>query len=251
MKRSIMAQACAVIFLLVSAMPDAAAQEGSQDPLARLIWQMFQMHQGKTLCADGSASLHMVQTNVIDYLKAKGTSENATSQAVATALWTLYPCPFSPARSDLRPATREDIEGVWIFPETSQKFRFGPKMNRQSPAGPVPVKCDAVGYYPNGELRHAMSAGRQNCPFEKSADLDPARKNPRVSDWALLREGRIGITRADVFNHIEEWDVYVVTAPFSMNDVQFSNGDIVAYLRRENGNEVGASTQFRHLQRLP
>jgi hypothetical protein len=42
-----------------------------------------------------------------------------------------------------------------------------------------------------------------------------------------------------------------VQTPFTFNDVQFTAGDLVAYVRRENGNEVGAATQFRHLQRLP
>lgn len=115
----------------------------------------------------------------------------------------------------------------------------------------MPVKCDAVGYYPDGELRHAMSAGKSKCPFEKAADLEDARKNPRVASWSVLRDGRISVSRTDVANHIEEWDVYAVTSPFSVYDVQFAVGDLVAYVRRENGNEVGAATQFRHLQKLP
>jgi hypothetical protein len=118
------------------------------------------------------------------------------------------------------------------------------------PAGPLPVKCDGVGYFEGGELRHAVVAGVARCPFEKSSDLDAARKLPQVSRWSVLREGRVGVTRTDVSGHIEEWDVYVVAAHFDYQDVSFREGDLVAYLRRENGNEVGASTQFRHLQRL-
>ena len=237
--------------LLDASSNESAAQETPQDPLNKLIWEMFQMHQGKTLCSVGSTSLQTIRSSVVDHLKATNASGNVTVQAVATALWTLYPCPFSPFRPELHPATAKEIEGVWLFPETSQKFRFGPRSSQQSPAGPLPVKCDAVGYYPEGELRHAIVAGQPKCPFQKAADLDVARKNPRVSSWSLLRDGRISVTRTDVPNHIEEWDAYVVVAPFSVYDVQFATGDLVAYVRRENGNEVGAATQFRHLQRLP
>lgn len=227
------------------------AQEIQPDPLSKFLQDMFQMHQGKTLCSDGTASLKSIRANVANYLKVNGLVATATPPVVATALWTLYPCPFSPFRSELRPATANDIEGVWLFPEGSQKLRFGPNSSQKSPAGPLPVKCDAVGYYSNGELRHAVIAGQAKCPFEKAADLDVARKNPRVSNWSLLRDGRIGVTRTDVANHIEEWDVYSVVTPFSVNDVQFVAGDLIAYVRRENGNEAGVATQFRHLQRLP
>lgn len=244
--------ALALLAVLIGFAPTrSTAQEAPQDPLSRLIWDMFQMHQGKTLCSVGSTKLSTIRADVVDYIKAKGSSDTVTAQTVAIALWILYPCPFSPIRPELRPATSEDINGVWLFPESSQKFRFGPRSSQQSSAGPLPVKCDAVGYYPDGELRHAMWAGKLKCPFEKAADLDDARKNPRVASWSLLRDGRIGVSRTDVVNHIEEWDVYAVTSPFSVYDVQFAVGDLVAYVRRENGNDVGAATQFRHLRRLP
>jgi len=239
-------------FIFCGACPkESIAQENPQDHLSKLVWEMFQMHQGKTLCSVGATSLQTIRANVVNHLKAKGSTGSVTAEAIATALWTLYPCPFSPFRPELRPVTSKEIEGVWIFPETSQKFRFGPQSGQQPPTAPLPVKCDAVGYYPGGELRHAIIAGQTKCPFEKAADLDVARKNPRVSNWSLLHDGRISVTRTDVSNHIEEWDAYVVVNPFTVYDVQFVAGDLVAYLRRENGNEVGASTQFRHLQRLP
>ena len=84
----------------------------------------------------------------------------------------------------------------------------------------------------------------------QAADLDAARKNPQVSTWTLLEEGRIAVTRTDVAGHVEEWDVFTVTRPFVLQEVTFAEGDLAAYIRRENGNAVGAATQFRHLQRL-
>lgn len=229
----------------------SSAQEPQADPFTKFIVEMVQTNQGKSLCVGGSTSVHALRTNVVNHLKATGAERSATPQVVAAAIWSLYPCPFSPVGANLRPATENEITGVWLFPENSQKLRFPPKSQRQTPAGPMQVKCDAVGYYPNGELRHALIAGRATCPFEKAADMDVARKNPRVSDWSLLRPGHIGVTRTDVANHIEEWDVYSVVAPFSFSNVSFEVGDLVAYARRENGNEVGAATQFRHLKRLP
>ena len=66
-----------------------------------------------------------------------------------------------------------------------------------------------------------------------------------------MQDGRIRISRTDVPNHIEEWAVYVVTEPFSVESMNLKQGDMVGYLRRERGNEINAATQFRHLQRLP
>ena len=227
------------------------AQGSQSDPFGEFLHGMFQMHQGKTLCLDDAASHKSIRANVENYLKVNDLLTVATPPVVAKAVWTLYPCPFSASRSELRLATSNDIEGVWLFSEASQKLRFGPKSSQQSPAGPLAVKCDAVGYYPNGELRHSMIAGNAKCPYEKAADLDIARKYPRVSSWSFLREGRIVVNRTDVANHIEEWDVYLVTVPFSFGDVQFLAGDLISYKRREKGNDVGAASQFRHLQRLP
>lgn len=234
--------------LLLGVATNVAAQE--PDPMGKFIQDTAQMNQDKSMCIHDPLS-SMVRMNLIEYLRKMGGQNSVPPKEVAMAMWALYPCPFSPFRSELRPASDKEVEGIWLFPESSQKLRFPSKSGRQSPAGPVPVKCDAVGYYPNGELRHAVIAGQTTCPFTKAIDLDVARKNPIVSTWTLLRPGRISVTRTDVANHIEEWDVFSVVTPFSFNDVQFSAGDLIAYVRRENGNDVGAATQFRHLKRLP
>lgn len=238
----------ALAVLLIGVATNISAQES--DPMGKFIQDTAQMNQDKSMCVDDPYS-QMVRSNLIKYLQAKGEPNSVTPKALAMAMWELYPCPFSPFRSELHLATQKDVKGVWLFPESSQKLRFPSKSGRQSPTGPAPIKCDAVGYYPNGELRHAIIAGQIACPFGKATDLDVARKNPVVSTWSMLRPGRISVTRTDVANHIEEWDVFSVVAPFSLNDVQFSVGDLIAYVRRENGNDVGAATQFRHLKRLP
>jgi hypothetical protein len=227
----------------------ARAQQEPADPVNRFVWQMFQMHDGKTLCAQDT-TLPAVRARLIEHLH-PAPGEALTPQALGMALWQLYPCPFAPQRAELRPAVAAEITGAWVFPEGSQKLRRGPRANVPSPTGPLPVKCDAVGYFPEGELRHAIVAGVPRCPFEAAADLETARRQPRVASWALLRDGRVGVTRTDVASHVEEWDVYVVQRAFEFRDIAFREGDLVAYARRENGNDVGAAMQFRHLQRLP
>ena len=252
MKSSICAFALGLVLLGASSCKVFAQDDasGPKDPVSKLIWEMGQMHQGKTICFVGSTSIPEIREKVLSYLKL-GVGDSINSQKVAMAMWTLFPCPFSPARTELRPALLKDVEGVWLYPPSSQKLRYGPRSTQQPPTGTVPTKCEAIGYFPGGELRNAVLGGNAQCPFEKATDLDQARKNPRVSSWELINEGRVAVTRTDVVNHIEEWDTYVVQSAFTMYAVQFSVGDVVTYLRKEKGNEVGAATQFRHLQRLP
>jgi hypothetical protein len=238
------------IVALAACAASALAQDALRDPMTKLISDMFNMHDGKTLCSDGATSLQKIRADVVEQLRSQGSGETVTAQAVAVALWTRYPCPFSPFRAELRPASAKDVEGVWVFPESDQQYRFGPRSDQPSPGGPLPVRCEAVAYYPDRDLRTVIVASQRECPFRKAADVDIARVNPRVSDWKMLRDGRLSVTRTDVRNHIEEWDIYAVTAPFQVYTMQFEPGDLVAYVRRENGNEVNAATQFRHLKRL-
>jgi hypothetical protein len=225
---------------------------GQTTLMDQFIEGMLQMHRDSTLCVEKSSSTSSIRQQLVAYLRAAGVQGTVTPQTLAMAMWANFPCPFSPLRPELRPATARDVEGVWIFPETSQKLRVPPRSSRLSPTGDMPVKCDALGYYPNGELRHAVIAGQAAaCPFVKAADLEVARRNPQVSTWTVLTAGRVGVTRTDVANHVEEWDVFLVTMPFAFDDVVFSAGDLVAYVRKENGNAMGIATQFRHLQKLP
>ncbi|HVJ23821.1 MAG TPA: hypothetical protein VM756_07785, partial [Burkholderiales bacterium] len=108
-----------------------------------------------------------------------------------------------------------------------------------------------VGYYPDGELRHAVIAGQLECPFRTAADMDQSYANQRVASWSMLRDGRVSVARTDVEGHIEEWDVFVVLAPFQVRDLKLQPGELISYMRRESGSELNAATQFLHLQRLP
>jgi hypothetical protein len=80
--------------------------------------------------------------------------------------------------------------------------------------------------------------------------MEATRSLPQVSSWTFLPNGRIKIDRTDVPSQFEEWEVFSVQAPFEFYSVKFSVGDLVAYLRRVPGNEIGAAVVFRHLQPL-
>lgn len=217
------------------------------------------MHGGKTVCSPiEGVSLSSVRKNIFNYLNERGISERSTAEDGAKAIWAIYPCPFSPFRPELKLANKEEITGIWIFPEDSQKLRYGPKSTQSSPMGPFPVKCEMVAYLPEGELRTAMYGKSINttrpdpleCPFKIEKHLEAMRKLPLVSSWHFQEEGRVAITRTDVVNHIEEWDIYNVQKDFSVYGVNFTAGDLVAYLRKAVNNNRGATVQFRHLKKV-
>ncbi|HEX5126527.1 MAG TPA: hypothetical protein VFW00_07280 [Rhodocyclaceae bacterium] len=112
-----------------------------------------------------------------------------------------------------------------------------------------PIKCEGVSYGENGELLVAEVSGALPCPTVK--DMKAIGAMPKVESWALLRDGRVRVDRTDISNHIEEWDVFVVEAPFYFAQTKFAAGDLVAYLRRGKGNDFNVATMFRHLQRMP
>jgi len=210
-------------------------------------------NEGDTLCTEGTTGLPQIRATLAEHFKGMGIDpdQHIPAKDVAIALWTRYPCPFSPYRPQLRPATAKDLEGVWLFPESSQKYRFGPRTDHKPAPGVEPVRCDAVAYYAGGELREAVIRGKVECPFRSAMDMDLSGADLRTASWSMLRDGRVGVTRTDVEGHVEEWDMFLVTEPFQVRDLRLQPGELVAYLRRDSSNELNAATQFRHLRRLP
>lgn len=230
------------IFLLTS-------KFASADIIGSVILQTFQKHNSSFVCLTSPSSIAEIRVKVEDQLEKMGANTQSPND-VAKAIYMAFPCPFSPNRAELKEATKNDIEGVWLFPESSQKLKYGPKSPLWSKHASLPVKCESVAYYPGGEVRHAQIVGKTDCPFSKASDMDISRSNPKVASWEVFKDGIIKITRTDVKNHIEEWSVFTVTKPFEMYKIKFKTGDLVAYIRKENGNEFNVATQFRHLQKL-
>jgi hypothetical protein len=234
---------------LLPALAVAQAPAEQVDALAQHVLFMLKNHGGKTICLAKAGTVFDVRREVLADYPDLGHAETLSPQAVGRAMWTKYPCPFSPQRPELRAATAADIQGAWLFPETSQRLRFGPQVQANQPAG-MPIKCESVAYFAPNELRVAQVMGRMACPFGTAADLAPQRKNPVVSTWELRDGGRLVVHRSDVQGHIEEWDVYAVTQDFTMYGITFKAGDLLQYLRRGRGNELNVTMQFRHLQAL-
>ena len=254
----------ATLFALALAAGAASAQDKDQEKdaqtkereaaaaqLDKFIVDLFNVHQGNTLCMLGNVPVPVVRSMVLEQLKTSGVTGSATPLQVETAIWTRFPCPFSPYRPELLRATAKDTEGAWLFPHDSQPYRYGPKSPQQPTDPAKAIACEAVGFFPNGELRTgAVLGAKRACPFRKAADLNPARKAPRVASWAMVSDGRIRITRSDLKDYVEEWDVYLATKTFHALNMEIMAGDLVMFQRRGQGNEVNAATEFRHLQRL-
>ena len=236
---------------LAAALPRAGlAQQAPLDAIDKVIIALFRDHNSKLLCLNEDSSLPAIKSAVEARLQKTPSRTPASDYAIARAVYTEFPCPFSPYRKELKVATAKDVEGVWLYAEASQKLRFGPGSANWTANRLPPIRCEGVAYYPDGDARVVQILGSFPCVFHSAKDMDVSRKNPRVATWAVSDEGRLAITRTDVAGHVEEWEVFVVTSAFEVQRFRFDVGDLVQYLRRERGNEFNAATTFRHLQRL-
>lgn len=232
--------------------PSAAfAQEVSNDLVSKVIIGLFKDHNRKYLCLSETSSLPIIRSAVEAELSNMPPGSSESQNAIATIIYTKYPCPFAPSGNRFRPATAKDVEGVWLFPESSQRLRFGPDSPMWQKQASLPVKCEAVAYYENAEARNAQIIGQMPCPFASAKDMDVSRNNPKIATWSMLRDGRLKVDRTDVPGHVEEWDIFFVENSFQVANMTISYGDLVAFLRRERGNEFNVATTFRHLRRLP
>ena len=260
---SISVRLCLALLVAALAGPGLAQDKGKEAPdkateaqtaqMDKFIVDMFNTLQGKTLCMLGNVPVPVIRAMVFEQLKASGVGSGgpATREQVETAIWTRFPCPFSPFRAELLPATAKDVDGVWLFPYDSQPYRYGPKSPRQPSEPATAISCEVVGYFPKGELRTGTVLGAKTpCPFRKAADLAPARKRPQMLAWSMPSDGRLKVTRTDGKEHVEEWDIFVATKTFQALNMEIQAGDLISFLRRDKDNDVNAATEFRHLQRL-
>jgi len=225
-----------------------AKKAAQGNPMDAFIEKAFKLHEDDLLCPVTPFSA--VRSNVIAQLKANGVTGTASDTEVLSALYTRFPCPFSPYRAELRPATAADVAGAWVSPAEAQPYRFAPKSPLRPATLAEAIKCEAVGYFDGGEYRTGAVLGSSDCPFSKAADLEPARSRPKVASWSMVREGRARIERSDVKDYFEEWDIYAVTAPFRFETLALESGDLVAYKRAATDQALNAATEFRHLRRL-
>lgn len=229
--------------------PLVLAQTETPDALAYHVLYMLKTHGGKTICLQRASTVFDVRRELLADQPELAAVDQTGNEKVARAMWSKYPCPFSPNRTELRTAVAADILGAWVYPESSQKLRYGPQVQAPRPGGLV-MKCESVAFFEPNEMRVAQILGQVACPFVTAADVAPQRKNPLVATWELRQGGRLVVYRSDVPDHIEEWDTFIVKQDFAMQGTIFKTGDLLQYKRRERGNEFNATTQFRHLQSL-
>lgn len=233
--------------LLLSAL--AAAQQSPLDVFDKVVVDVLSKQGGSTVCLPAEmASRDAVRAALIPRLSGVALNDPSAANAMAIALYTQFPCPLTPYRPELRAAKAEEVQGLWVFPEASQRLRYGPKSpGWNSQPGMPPVRCEGVAYAAGGDSMVAQVRGSYPCPTAMS--MAPLLTRPAVEHWSLIRQGRMRIDRSDISGHSEEWDVFVVQNAFDFATVHFNEGDLLAYRRREPGNDFEASTLFRHLQR--
>lgn len=246
------ALALSCLFLALGS-PSVFAQEVPNDLVSKVIIALFRDHNKKFLCLNEDSSLPAIRSSVVAQLKTMPPSSFESQNAIATVVYTQFPCPFSPYHKGIRPAVAKDLIGVWLFPESSQKLRFGPDAPMwKKQAGAPPIKCEAVAYYENAEARTAQFGGLMACPFAAAKDMDALHKgSPKVETWSMVRNGRLKIDRSDVPDLLEEWDIFFVETPYQAGTITINSGDLLAYRRREKGNDLNVATSFRHLRKLP
>ncbi|MGV3742597.1 MAG: hypothetical protein ACO1NO_09845 [Burkholderiaceae bacterium] len=237
---------CALLALPVMSFAQPASADLARDALV----SVFQRDGGNLVCSPGNVGLPEMKSLLAPFIQDIDLSEPSSYPAVAKAVYAAFPCPFSPRRAELVPATKEDLIGAWVFPDVSVRLRHPPRSAELLMRPSIQhIKCEGILFEGNGEYRVVEVRGQLDCPTSNS--LAAMKRLPQVSLWSLLTSGQVKITRTDVPSHFEEWEVFRVRDAFSFASVQFASGDLVAYLRRSPGNNIGASTIFRHLQPAP
>lgn len=224
----------------------------SMDKFRGVLMHYGNMYANKAVCFGANQSLADVRPVVEAELQRLGITGLPTPRQILLALTARYPCPLSPYRTELRPAEAKDIEGSWLLSGSALQLRFPP----QSPAWEgeklMPLQCEAVGYFPDSELRTAeMRGAGVTCPFNTAASMEILRRNPRVASWSTPVIGQLEVTRTDVDGHLEGWDVFVVEQAFSHGRFAFAVGDLLQYRRKYPGNQLNAAVAFRQLKRPP
>src|SRR5262245_18939619 len=82
---------------------EAAKAAGERvSPISKYILDMFKAHEGNTLCSVGNVPVSAFEERALKELKLKS-GDQVPQVDLERAVWTLFPCPFSPARPELLP----------------------------------------------------------------------------------------------------------------------------------------------------
>lgn len=240
--------------LICPALPSTAQDLPStrSDSFGQFTEEVKAKHNLRSMCIHSSMTTEEIRGLVMGYAISHGAKKVLDADMVMRALWHHFPCPFPSDIPELRTPTQEEVTGAWIFPTSSQLLRYTSRDNTVSPmGGTTPVQCEALALLPDGEHDQVyFMVTNEACPYKKASDLKRFREEVRITSWSLSKDGILKVTHTDKPDHLEEWEVRMVVTPFTIVDVNFEKGDLVTYLRRHLGNDVWASTEFRHLKRM-
>lgn len=243
--------ATAAVLVHGTAMAQTAPPSKSKTFSEALLLGLFERNNLSTLCLEKGMSATELVEAFRPHLSPLTAEERDSMHAVTSAIFTAFPCPFSPQRPELSPARKEDLVGYWLFPRETIHLKFGSASPawKQYPAN-TPWKCEGISFIDSG--RYHVMGMLANGPCPTAAALKSMEAFPNVQSWELIDNGKVRITRTDVPEAWEEWDIYRVTKPFTVKSVgrTFEQGDLLAYQRASKNNPVNIAEQFRHLRRL-
>ncbi|MCB5206548.1 hypothetical protein [Methylovorus mays] len=147
------------------------------------------------------------------------------------------------------PANKDEIVGFWrLIPVAEYR-----KPHQITP-DPWPSMCQWFAYYDDGSLK-TIEKLREPCGNLSNASLSEAMKNtPAIISWKHSAAAKltqqpslISVTRSDVKNYLELWDVLYVTEAFPKEKPEFLPGDLILNLVDM---KTGKALYIRHLRRL-
>jgi hypothetical protein len=143
-----------------------------------------------------------------------------------------------------RSATRDEIVGSW------EMVPLSPARQPNVIANPWPAPCQWYRYSSSGTVFN-MNESPGPCRKTSSQDLDKAAANlSPVVFWkyeisTATSKGVLVVTRTDVKNYVEYWNVHVVTQATP----EFKSGDLLMYLMKIDSGKAVVSW-IRHLRRI-
>lgn len=223
----------------------------SMEALPDIVSRYAPVENGVQICVPPGDTIAAISTRTEARLKADGVAGLPSPRRIVQAMRTEFACPFTPYRSQLKPAAQADVEGQWVTPVESMRLRHPPRSRAQQAFRAERIRCEAVGYYNDRDMRELQApAGEAGCPFTGFVAFEEVRRGPRTAEWALPSPGKLVVQPANPAAIAEESDAYAVTESFVANGVVFRVGDLLTWQRRRSENGLNAAVRFRHLRRL-
>ena|GEM_PF-5723860 len=203
----------------------ALSQPVSPMDTINLMAQMVSDYDGKSICAKSAKVMELAQA-LHNYSTAHPEKGDRLSQKdIYISLIERFPCPFNPKQAPVRRATNTDLFGYWeLVPES---IRIKTNLFRKDP---FPSNCQYFFFSEDRDMRSIDMIVNDACPSVTVTDFKAAKALPKVIDWKVESSGNLEITRTDIPNYIESWDVFIATTSFTQSGVTFKPGDLLLFM---------------------